>query len=129
MNKLTTPVSHELIFSLDLSYHTKCILLKIVTDFVCDNEEMDLFYLQENILSVWPTKVVMNALDELADEEIMFLDFCNCDEEDEDYCDGECEGDEAQILFNPEFLKDACPYIGVCSCCNDIPKKFNVIYN
>lgn len=120
MNKLTTPVSHELIFSLDLSYHTKCILFKIVTDFICGGKEMDLFYLEDNIFGTWPREVVFEALDELAEEGIMFLDFCDCDE---------CDGDDAQLLFNSKFMEDACPHLGCCSCCGDAPKKFNVIYN
>lgn len=123
MNKLTTPVSQEFIFSLDLSYHTKCILFKILTDFICADETMDLFYLEDNILSIWPTKVVMNALEELADEDIMILDMCDCEN-----CQESEEGNH-QILFNPEFVEDACPYIDCCSCCEDVPKMFNVIYN
>lgn len=123
MNKLTTPVSQDFIFSLDLSYHTKCILFKILTDFICGGEEMDLFYLEDNILSIWPTKVVMNAFEELANEDIMILDLCDCENCQEN------EDDNHQILFNPEFIEDACPYTDCCSCCEDIPKMFNVIYN
>lgn len=120
MNNLTTPVSHEFIFGLDLSYHTKCILFKIVTDFICGGEEMDLFYLEDNIFEIWPKQIVLDALEELAEEDIMIVDFCDCED---------CEGEDAQLLFNSEFIDDVCPHIECCDCCGDAPKQFNVIYN
>jgi len=123
--KLKTSVNNKFIFKQkDLSYHTKCILSKIMVDFLQSSEPLDFFYLVENIFSTWSEEISWNAINELADCGIMFIDFNDPDEEqDDEQCD--CE----PLLFNPEFLEKACPYLGCCPCCNPAPANFNVIYN
>jgi hypothetical protein len=122
--KLKTTVNNKSIFKIQgLSYHTKCILSKLVTDFLCGDEILDFIYLEENIFSIWPSDIVTKALDELSELDVMGM--CNCEECDED--SNECGN--MQIVFNPEFLDKACPYIGCCPCCSPTPKNFNVIYN
>lgn len=122
--KLKTSVNQKYIFLLEgLSHHTKCILSKITTDFLFSAEPLDFVYLEENIFNIWSEEVVTQALDELAENDIMFINMC-----DDDDCDEhECETEE--LLFNPEFIKKACPYLDRCPCCNPAPVNFNVIYN
>lgn len=121
-SKLKTSINNKYIFKLkDLSYHTKCILSKLITDLIHGDEPLDLLYLEENIFSTWPQKIVSKALDEMHDNEIMGLTECEgCDDE-------ECEN--MFIVFNPEFLQKACPYISSCPCCGPAPVNFNINYN
>lgn len=122
--KLKTSVNSKYIFKQKkLSYHTKCILSKIVTDFIQYKDPLDFLYLEENIFGIWPQNIVINALNELAENDIMFIDSCDCESCSQDECE------EEQLLFNPEFLEKACPYINACPCCNPNPTNFNVIYN
>lgn len=116
---LRTSIDNKFIFELYyLSYHTQCILSKIVTDFIYGDEPLDFLYLEENIFGVWPEEIVLNAIEELSENDIMQINICDCED-----CDG-----EEEILFNPKFIKYACPYIECCQCCNPTP-NFNVIYN
>lgn len=125
--KLKTAVNNKFIFKLkDLSYHTKCILSKITVDFVQSNNSLDFEYMLENIFGVWPEDIVWKAIDELADCDVMFIDFNDTDDEqDSEEEDCECE----MLLFNPKFIEKACPYLNCCPCCNPSPTNFNVIYN
>lgn len=97
-----------------------------MVDFVQMKEPLDFEYMIEHVFETWPEDVVWDAIHELADCDIMFIDFNDPEEEtDEDDC--ECE--EELLLFNPKFLDKTCPYIGCCTCCNPAPANFNVIYN
>jgi len=123
-SKLKTSIDQKYIFSLKkLSYHTKCILSKITTDFLFSSEPLDWDYLEDNIFETWAEETVHTALNELADNDIMFVNMCDCDDCNEE----ECGSDE--LMFNPEFIDNACPYLNHCSCCNPAPANFNVIYN
>ena len=122
--KLKTSINQKYIFSIKgLSHHTKCILSKIITDFLFSTQPMGFSYLEENIFSIWSEDVVETALDELAENDIMFINICD----DESCVEDECESEE--LFFNPDFIKKACPYLDRCSCCNPAPANFNVIYN
>ena len=124
--KLKTAVNNRYIFKLkDLSYHTKCILSKIANDFLCKGE-LDWDYLEENIFGVWSDDIIMTALNELADCDIMIINV-SCDEDKEEYeeCDEEMKD---KIMFNPEFLNKVLPSLNECSCCSEVV-RFNVIYN
>lgn len=123
--KLKTTINNKLIYKhKELSYHTKCILSKMVTDIICGNEEPTFDYICMNIFGTWPEDIVWDAINELADSEIMYVDFHDedCDNENE-----QCE--EEALLFNPEFIEKVCPSLGCCPCCNPAPVNFNVIYN
>jgi hypothetical protein len=125
-NKLTTTINNRLIYKQkNLSFHTKAILSKMVTDIICGHEEPNFFYMEENIFTVWPEDIVWNAIEELAECEIMFIDFKDEDEPDED--DEECEIEE--LIFNPEFIEKVFPSIKHCPCCDPAPTNFNVNYN
>ena len=125
--KLRTMISNKFIFRQNnLSYHTKCILSKIITDILCANEIPHFMYMEENIFGTWPEETVWQAISELADADIMLINFI--DDEDEDiYEDGELE--DGDIIFNPEFIEKVCPSFGCCPCCNPAPINFNVNYN
>ena len=126
-NKLRTTINNKLIFkNKELSYHTKCILSKITTDIICGHEEPTFDYICMNIFGVWPEETVWNAIHELADADIMLIDFH--DEEEE--IDEDEDGYEPEMLiFNPEFIEKLCPSLGHCQCCNPAPTNFNVNYN
>lgn len=120
-NHLKTTINRKFIYKQkNLSYHSKCILSKIISDLIVTHTPLDFFYLEENFFSIWPSNVITTALDEFAENDIMFIDFN--DEEDEDLEPGE-------LLFNPDFLEKACPFIENCPCCNPAPINFNVNYN
>lgn len=96
-----------------------------MTDFLQSHSILDFTYLEDNIFGIWPEDVVWNAINELAEHEIMFIDMCDCEECSTD--DEECDTEE--LLFNPEFIEKACPYFDCCPCCNPAPTHFNIIYN
>lgn len=122
--KLTTTINNRLIYKQkNLSFHTKAILSKIITDIICGHEEPNFFYIEENIFTVWPEDIVWNAIEELAEHEIMFIDF-----KDEDGCDDD-ELEIHELLFNPDFVEKVYPSIKYCPCCNPAPINFNVNYN
>jgi hypothetical protein len=124
--KLTTTINNRLIYKQkNLSFHTKAILSKMITDIICGHEEPNFFYMEENIFTVWPEDIVWNAIEELAECEIIFIDFKNEDESDED--EEECEIDG--LIFNPEFIEKVFPSIKHCPCCSPAPTNFNVNYN
>lgn len=117
--KLTTTINNRLIYKQkNLSFHTKAILSKMITDIICGHEEPNFFYIEENIFTIWPEDIVWNAIEELAEHEIMFINFKN---------DDELEVDE--LLFKPDFIEKVCPSIKNCPCCNPAPTNFNINYN
>lgn len=124
--KLRTMINNKFIFKQkNLSYHTKCILSKITTDLLCAKEIPNFVYIEQNIFGVWPEAVVWKAINELADADIMLVNFIDEDEEieeDDIYEDGD-------LIFIPEFLEKVCPSIDHCPCCNPAPVNFNVNYN
>ena len=95
----------------------------MVTDIICGHEDPNFFYIEENIFTVWPEDIVWNAIEELAEHEIMFIDF-----KDEDECDDD-EPEIDELLFNPDFIEKVYPSIKNCPCCNPAPTNFNVNYN
>ena len=107
-----------------LSLHTKNILSKMLTDIICGHEEPSFLYMQANIFTVWPEAIVWEAIDELFDADIMFIEF---NEEDDEEDSDEYVMEE--LNFNPEFIEKVCPSLGCCPCCNPAPKNFNVNYN
>lgn len=123
--KLNTTINSRLIFKQkSLSFHTKAILNKIVTDIICGHEEPSFLYMEANIFTIWPEDIVWNAIEELANNEIMYIDF------NEDY--EEEENDEyhmEELIFTPEFLEKVYPSIKYCPCCGPAPVNFNVNYN
>lgn len=130
-NKLKTTINHRLIYKQKhLSYHTKCILQKITTDILCGHEEAHFIYLEDNIFNIWPEQIVWDALEELAEAEIMCIHISD-DEEEEDTCEEECECEieDGALIFNPEYLEKVCVPFGHCECCDPAPKNFNVNYN
>ena len=124
--KLNTTINSRLIFKQkSLSFHTKVILNKIVTDIICGHEEPSFTYMENNIFTVWPQDIVWNAIDELADCDIMYIDFHDEDELNENNDEYEME----ELIFTPEFLEKVFPSIKHCPCCDPAPTNFNVNYN
>jgi hypothetical protein len=124
-NKLKTTINNKFIFKQkNLSYHTKCILSKIITDILCAREIPNFEYVEENIFGVWPEEIVWDAINELADTGIMFINFIGEDEIDEDN-----EFEDEEIIFDIDFLKKVYISFDHCSCCDPAPTNFNVIYN
>ena len=124
--KLRSTISNRFIFrQKNLSYHTKCILSKIITDMLCANEELHFMYIEENIFGIWPEETVWDAIHELANADIMLINFT--DEYEEESDDSELE--DGDIIFNPEFIEKVCPSFGCCPCCNPAPVNFNINYN
>lgn len=117
--QLKTSVNTDIIQEFELSHHTQAILTKILIDLINTDHEMDFLYMEEEIFSIWPSVVVMEALNELAEADIMYMNIC----EDEG-----CEDCDGSIIFNPEILDELCPGFGVCECCRQ-EKVFNVNYN
>lgn len=96
----------------------------MVTDVICGNEDPTFDYICMNIFGTWPENIVWNAINELSDYEIMYVDF-----HDEDFDNENEECEEEALLFNPEFIKKVCPSLDCCPCCNPAPVNFNVNYN
>ncbi len=95
-----------------------------MTDIICGGEEPTFLYLEENIFGIWPQEIIWRAIDELAEAEIMFIEFIDEDDEEmEEEC--ECE----MLLFDSDFVQQACPMLKYCPCCNPGPVSFNVNYN
>ena len=117
--QLKTNVNTEIIQEFELSHHAQVILTKILIDFVNTDQEMDFLYMEEEIFSIWPSDVVIEALNELAEADIMYMNICDC---------GECEDADGGIIFNPELLEELCPGFGLCECCRH-EAMFNVNYN
>lgn len=109
----------------NLSYHTKCILSKITIDLLCAKEIPNFVYIEQNIFEVWPEAVVWKAINELADADIMLVNFIDEDDEIEE----DCIYEDGDLIFIPEFLEKVCPSIDHCPCCNPAPVNFNVNYN
>ena len=86
-------------------------------------------YMEENIFGVWPDETVWDAIHELADAEIMFINFIDEDEIDEDEIDEDDEFEDGEIIFNPDFIEKVYIHFGHCPCCDPAPVNFNVIYN
>ncbi len=105
-----------------LSHHTKCILSKMLTDIICGHEEPTFNYVCINIFNIWPEGIVWNAIEELAEADIMYVDFSDDEDEMEDDSDD-------MLIFNTDFLDRICPSLGHCQCCNPAPTNFNVNYN
>lgn len=125
-NKLTTTINNRLIYrQKNLSFHTKAILSKIITDITCGHEEPSFTYMENNIFTVWPEDIVWNAIDELTEYEIMIVDFHDEGELDENGDEYEME----ELIFNPEFVEKVFPSIKHCPCCDPAPTNFNVNYN
>lgn len=123
--KLNTTINSRLIFKQkSLSFHTKAILNKMVTDIICGHEEPSFLYMEANIFTVWPENIVLNAIEELADNDIMYIDF-NEDYEEEENEEYQME----ELIFTPEFLEKVYPSIKHCPCCDPAPVNFNVNYN
>lgn len=134
--KLRTTISNGFIYrQKNLSYHTKCILSKIMTDMLCANEVPHFMYIEQNIFGIWPEEIVWDALQELADANIMYVYFDDEDEEKtpksvyDETEDDEPEVEDGDIIFEPDFIEKVCPSFGHCPCCNPAPVNFNVNYN
>ena len=97
-----------------------------MTDLICGNYPFDFIYIEHEIFTVWPEEIVWNAIHELADADIMYIDFKDPDEEIEEDEDDE-EGEE--IIFTNEFMSKACPSLDHCPCCDPAPVNFNINYN
>ena len=127
--KLRPTINNRYIFKQkNLSYHTKCILSKIINDLFCGDYPFDFIYIEHEIFTVWPEEIVWDAIEELAAADIMYIDFKDPDAEDEDE-DEDSEDEGETILLNPEFIKKAFPSLDHCPCCDPAPVNFNIIYN
>ena len=127
--KLRPTINNRYIFKRkNLSYHTKCILAKMVNDLICGDYPFDFIYIEQNISGTWPEEIVWQAINELADAEIMYIDFDEEDFDEEDL-EEEQEYEGQELLFNPEFMSKVCPSLDYCPCCNPAPVNFNINYN
>lgn len=128
-NKLLTTINNSLIYkNKNLSHHTKSILSKMITDIICGNEEPTFDYVCMNIFGTWPKDIVWDAMQELVDADIMYIDFHEEDEESSESEEDE-EYEPELLVFNQEFIEKLCPSLGHCPCCNPAPVNFNVNYN